>query len=69
MRDSIERHVPFAELVAAHPELGDDGLALLEAGVAVTHRRTPGGAGPGPVAEQLVKFHAQLDALESRLPQ
>ena len=68
VRDSIERHVPLAELVAAHPELGDDGLALLEAGVAVTRRRTPGGAGPAPVARQLVDFHAHLDALESRLP-
>ena len=68
VRDSIERHVPLAELVAAHPELGDDGLALLEAGVAVTRRRTPGGAGPGPVAEQLEKFAAQLNALQHRLP-
>jgi argininosuccinate lyase len=68
VRDSLERHVPLAELVAAHPELGDDGLALLEAGVAVTRRRTPGGAGPGPVAEQLEKFTTQLAALRHRLP-
>jgi argininosuccinate lyase len=69
VRDSIERHVPLAELVAAHPELGDDGLALLEAGVAVTRRRTPGGAGPDPVAAQLVNFRRHLDELEARLPQ
>jgi argininosuccinate lyase len=67
VRDSIERHVPLAELVAAHPELGDDGLALLEVGVAVTRRRTPGGAGPGPVAEQLDNFRRHLDELDARL--
>jgi argininosuccinate lyase len=68
VRDSLERHVPLAELVAAHPELGDDGLALLEAGVAVTRRRTPGGAGPGPVAVQLSHFREHLELLGHRLP-
>ena len=68
VRDSIERHVPLAELVAAHPELGDDGLELLEIGVAVTRRRTPGGAGPAPVEDQLVQFRAQLERLAARLP-
>ena len=68
VRDSVERRVPLAELVAAHPELGDDGLELLAAGVAVTRRRTPGGAGPGPVAEQIESFRDHLVLLESRLP-
>ena len=35
---------------AAHPDLGDEAAALLEPGVAVTRRTTPGGAGPGAVA-------------------
>ena len=49
VRDSIERHVPLAELVQAHPDLGDAGAELLEPGVAVTRRTTPGRrrAGPG----------------------
>jgi len=68
VRDSIERHVPLAELVAAHPELGEEGVALLEAGVPVTRRSTPGGAGPAPVSQQIVQFREHLDALESRLP-
>ena len=68
VRDSLERHVPLAELVAAHPELGDDGLQLLEIGVAVTRRRTPGGAGPGPVDEQLAQFRGQLERAAGRLP-
>jgi argininosuccinate lyase len=62
VRDSLERHVPLAELVAAHPDLGDDGAALLAAGVPVGRRRTPGGAGPEPVAQQLERFGHRLEA-------
>lgn len=56
VRDSLQRRVPLTELVAAHPALGTDAVALLEPGVAVTRRTTPGGAGPGPVAQQLERF-------------
>jgi len=62
VRDSLERHVPLAELVEAHPSLGQDAVALLEPGVAVGRRTTPGGAGPGPVAEQLKHFAHHLAA-------
>ena len=48
VRDSLERHVPLVELVGAHPQLGAEAVPLLEPGVAVTRRTTPGGAGPGP---------------------
>jgi argininosuccinate lyase len=68
VRDSIERHVPLNELVASHPDLGDDALELLEPGVAVTRRTTPGGAGPGPVAEQLQQFRRRVAIDEDRLP-
>ncbi len=67
VRDSLERRVPLSELVAAHPALGDDALALLEPGVAVTRRTTPGGAGPEPVAVQLDRFRAYVGALDARL--
>ena len=56
VRDSLERHVPLAELVQAHPDLGEAGARLLEPGVPVTRRTTPGGAGPGPVADQMERF-------------
>ncbi len=46
VRESLERQVPLAELVEAHPALGAEAVALLEPGVAVTRRTTPGGAGP-----------------------
>jgi argininosuccinate lyase len=68
VRDAVERHVPLDELVAAHPDLGPDALHLLEPGTAVSRRTTPGGAGPGPVAEQLVRFADQLAADRKRLP-
>ncbi len=67
VRDSIDRGVPLAELVEAHPQLGAEAAALLEPGVAVTRRTTPGGAGPKPVAEQMVRFRAHLDVEEERL--
>jgi len=67
VRDSIERHVPLVELVEAHPALGAPALGLLEAGVAVTRRTTPGGGGPKPVAEQLSRFRQRLDVDRERL--
>jgi argininosuccinate lyase len=60
VRDSLERRVPLAELVAAHPDLGPAGVELLEPGVAVTRRTTPGGAGPAPVTLQVERFAARL---------
>ena len=60
VRDAIERHVPLAELVAAHPAFGEDAGALLDPGVAVQRRTTPGGAGPKPVAEQLSRFRQRV---------
>jgi argininosuccinate lyase len=62
VRDSFERRVPLPELVAAHPALGSDAVALLEPGVPVSRRTSPGGAGPGPVASQIDRFSAVLRA-------
>ena len=62
VRASVERRVPLAELVSAHPALGDAAVELLGPGVAVTRRSTPGGAGPGPVADQLARFAATVAA-------
>ncbi len=67
VRDSIERHVPLGELVQAHPDLGDAGAKLLEPGVAVSRRTTPGGAGAVAVAEQLERFARRLDVDRTRL--
>ena len=56
----------LAELVAAHPDLGAEAVALLGPGVAVTRRTTPGGAGPAAVAVQLERFRARLAADAAR---
>jgi argininosuccinate lyase len=66
VHESLDRHVPLAELVEAHPALGADAVALLEPGVAVTRRTTPGGAGPVPVAVQLDRFALRLQADHGR---
>jgi argininosuccinate lyase len=60
VRQSLDDGTPMAELVRAHPDLGDAAVALLEPGVSVTRRTTPGGAGPGPVAVQLERFRSRL---------
>jgi argininosuccinate lyase len=67
VRDSLERHVPLAELVAAHPDLGAEGAALLEPGRAVARRTTPGGAGPDSVAVQFDRLARRLDADAERI--
>ncbi len=67
VHDSIERRVPLEELVAAHPALGSEAVALLEPGVAVTRRTTPGSAGPGPVAHQLERFVHRVESDRNRI--
>jgi argininosuccinate lyase len=66
VRRALAGEGSLAALVEAEPALGPDAARLLEPGVAVTRRTTPGGAGPGPVAVQLVRFRAQLAADRAR---
>jgi argininosuccinate lyase len=68
VRDSIERHVPLAELVEAHPALGSEAASLLEPGVAVTRRTSPGSAGPLAVRIQLEHFVHRLESDRNRIP-
>jgi argininosuccinate lyase len=60
VRESIERHVPMAELIESHPAFGVDALTVLEPVAALRRRRTAGGAGPDAVAVQLERFSARL---------
>ncbi|MCU1358558.1 MAG: argH, partial [Acidimicrobiales bacterium] len=57
----------MADLVAAHPKLGDDAVALLAPGVSVTRRTTRGGAGPAAVATQFERFELRLATDRARL--
>ena len=52
VRRSLDDGVPLIDLVVAEPRLGEEGVALLQPGVAVRQRTTPGSGGPGPVALQ-----------------
>ena len=68
VRASLEPDAPsLSEVVSASSDLGPDAAGLVAPGVAVTRRTTPGGAGPGPVAAQLVSFAAHLAADAARL--
>ena len=60
VRNAVDRHVDFGELVENHPALGPKALALLEPGSAVKRRRTPGVGGPVAVIEQLKRFDLAL---------
>ncbi len=53
------------DLVAADPTLGPEAAALVAPGVSVTRRTTPGGAGPGPVADQLERFRRRVGELRA----
>jgi argininosuccinate lyase len=67
VRRSLDGGEPLRDLVAAHPDLGPDAVPLLEPGAAVRRRRSPGGAGPDPVAVQLDRFRARLDTDHERV--
>ncbi|MEZ5180705.1 MAG: argininosuccinate lyase [Acidimicrobiales bacterium] len=67
VRRALAGEASMAELVAADERLGAEGAAILEPGVSVTRRTTRGGAGPGPVAEQLERFRARVAADADRV--
>ena len=54
VNESIEKGITLREVVANTKGFGPDAVALLDKGVAVTNRHSPGGAGPEPVAQQMV---------------
>jgi argininosuccinate lyase len=67
VRQSIDDGVDLAGLVVGHDLLGRDAAALLAPGMAVTRRRTPGGAGPDAIVPQLERFAARLEADRERV--
>jgi argininosuccinate lyase len=62
VREALERGIPLADLVVAHPAFEAADRTLLEPGVSVVRRRTPGGAGPLALPPQLERFRARLAA-------
>jgi argininosuccinate lyase len=67
VRRASEGPDTLVELVAAHPRLGPEAAAVLQPGAAVRRRTTAGGAGPGPVGEQIRRFGHCLVADQARL--
>jgi argininosuccinate lyase len=66
VRRSLDEGIALRDLVVRSPELGTDAVFLVDPGVAVTRRTTPGGGGPVPVAAQREAFAARLVADASR---
>jgi len=60
VRKALAGEGSLPDLVAAHPQLGDDAAALLAPGVSVTRRTSHGGGSPVAVADQLIRFRTHL---------
>jgi argininosuccinate lyase len=67
VRRSLDEGVALADLVGAAPELGPSAVGLLDDGVAVRRRTTPGGAGPVPRAAQQTRLAERIAADRARL--
>ncbi|MFZ4810906.1 MAG: argininosuccinate lyase [Ilumatobacteraceae bacterium] len=67
VREALTGAASLRTLVNDHEALGPDAAALVSPGVSVRRRTTPGGAGPGPVAEQIERFGAELARLREAL--
>jgi argininosuccinate lyase len=61
VRDALAGRGELVELVRDHPDLGPEAATVLEPGVSVTRRTTPGGAGPDAVASQLDRYKARME--------
>jgi argininosuccinate lyase len=66
VRRSLDEGTPLVELVAAEPALGQPAVELLQPGVSVRRRTTPGGAGPAAVAEQRERLAAAIGRERAR---
>lgn len=60
VRRALSGEATLRQLVADHPQLGEEPAALVAPGVSVTRRTTAGGAGPLPFADQLQRFTRSL---------
>ncbi len=67
VREALRGERSLRTLVNEHPELGPDASILVAPGVSVKRRTTPGGAGPVPVVDQMVRFQAELERLGEAL--
>ncbi len=66
VRRSLDEGVALADLVRDEPRLGPAGVALLEPGVAVRRRTTPGSGGPEAVTVQRQRLSEALSDMRRR---
>jgi argininosuccinate lyase len=66
VRAALAGEGSLADLVAGDERLGPDAAALVRPGVGVQMRTSPGGGGPDPLADQLGRYRAMLDAERTR---
>ncbi len=67
VRRYVAGEAPLHRLVADDPQLGPEAVALVGSGVGVAQRTSPGGAGPGPVGDQITAYERMLARQEERL--
>lgn len=67
VRRSVAGEGSLGDLVARDESLGPDAAALVAPGIGVLRRTTPGGAGPEPVARQLLRFDTEFARMAQRV--
>ena len=69
VRDSLERHVPLVELVAAHPALGEAAVGAARARCGGDPPADPGWRRSGPGGDQVERFVRRREVDRTRLAQ
>ncbi len=67
VRQSLSGGETLRSLVESHPDFGGEAAAILDAGVPVTRRTSPGGAGPVPLEAQLIAAAEALSVARQRV--
>ena len=67
VRDAIATKTPMVDIVRTHESFGPEATFLFDAGVAVSRRSTPGGAGPLAAKEQRNRLKAATSSARARL--
>ena len=67
VRDALSTGTPMSQVVASHPQLGNEAAELFDAGVALSRRRSPGASGPEAATQQRERLAAAVITARSAL--
>lgn len=67
IRDAYERHVPFEELIKAHPELGEEALIYINKHRSTELKKSKGSTSLDSVKKQLVTLKLSLEELKKQV--